>query len=275
MKETKPHRAAVIQLNSTEDTDRNFHLAQELFREALSLRANFVSFPENMLLMTGDKNHLKYEAKNIKQWISRFATWAKDAKVFLHTGTLPMEAPRSQKLLNTSLIFSPKGKIIAKYSKIHLFDAEISGDRSYRESKTIQAGTKIVSCKTSLGRVGLSVCYDVRFPELYRSLAKSGSDILLIPAAFTVPTGQAHWDVLTRARAIENLCYVLAAAQCGANTSERKTYGHSRIIDPWGTVLAESKGDASCCLVAEINRSHLQEFRRKMPALKHRRIFKC
>jgi predicted amidohydrolase len=176
------------------------------------------------------------------------------------------------RVANRSLLVDATGHVAARYDKIHLFDVDLGPSESYRESDVIAPGDRLVVAPTPWGRLGLSVCYDLRFPHLYRALAKAGADFLAIPAAFTRTTGAAHWHVLVRARAIETGCYVLAPAQCGTHAEGRLTFGHSLIVDPWGTVLADAGGETGV-ITAEIDAAQVAEARRRVPALSHDRAF--
>jgi deaminated glutathione amidase len=175
-------------------------------------------------------------------------------------------------LLNRSLLFSPDGAIAARYDKIHLFDVDLPTGESLRESHAYAGGSKAVLAQTPLAAVGLTICYDMRFPHLYRQLAQAGAQVFTVPSAFTVPTGQAHWHVLLRARAIETASFVLAAAQGGKHESGRETYGHSLIVSPWGEILAEG-GTEPQVLVADLDLEHVAETRRRIPSLQHDRVY--
>jgi nitrilase len=185
-------------------------------------------------------------------------------------GTVPLPARDPEKVRNSSLAYDAAGRRVARYDKIHLFDFTGGGEQ-YRESRTIEAGDAPVAIESPFGRIGLSICYDVRFPELYRELVARGAELLLVPSAFTVPTGSDHWEVLLRARAIENQCFVVASAQYGQHSAKRRSYGRSLIVDPWGLVLARAS-DGEGLALADLDFERLRDVRRRLPALAHRRI---
>lgn len=262
--------AAAIQLNSQPDLERNMQEIYRLVKRAAEEGAAFIGLPENFAFMGNEKERLK-QAKTLSASVeSRLPVWAKEFGVTLLGGGYPVPAGEG-KVFNRSRLITPDGKTAAVYDKIHLFDVELSAEETYRESDMVEGGRDVVSCfSVALGvRIGLSICYDVRFPELYRKLAEQGSGLLCVPAAFTRPTGKAHWEVLLRARAIENSSFMIAPAQTGKHGDKRETYGHSLIIDPWGTVLADA-GTEPGVAIAEIDTSALAEVRRKLPSLSHR-----
>lgn len=266
-------RVAAIQMTSTPNKSANLAEAHRLLREAMAKEPHLVAFPEMFSLITGHTRQLLDEAEllsgvtvdTLREWAIEYGVWILGGSVFLKSSA------RAKRVTNTSLLITPEGEIAARYDKIHLFDARIRGEKAYLESKTVQPGKKVVSVKTPFGVLGLSVCYDLRFPELYRELSKQGASVVFIPSAFTAFSGQAHWDVLTRARAIENQVYVVAPAQTGTAYPGRETYGHARIIDPWGRVIAERTSGAGI-VFAELDFGRLQEVRREMPVLQHRRL---
>src|SRR5690606_5499034 len=190
--------------------------------------------------------------------------------IWLLAGSLPLKT-KTSRVTNTSILFSPEGDVHVRYDKMHLFDVDIPGEKEYRESKNVQPGKRTVVTETPWGTLGLSVCYDIRFPELYRKLADRGAHTIFIPAAFTATTGRAHWDVLTRARAIENQAYVVAPGQVGSPFEGRETHGHTRIVDPWGRIIAERPAGIGV-VMADLDYGKLFEVRRNLPALQHRRI---
>jgi predicted amidohydrolase len=265
-------RVAAIQMSSTPDPQRNLSQARELLDEALRSDPNIVAFPENMLLFSESSEDYRRHAQTARgPWIETLQEWAAEADVWLLAGSLPMKAKTGSRVTNTSVLFSPEGDIHARYDKIHLFDVSIPGDREYLESKDVFPGKKPVVAKSPWGTLGLSICYDIRFPELYRKLADAGAHVIFIPAAFTAVTGKAHWDVLTRARAIENQAYVVAPGQTGSPFAGRETHGHSRIVDPWGRIIAERPAGPGVVL-ADLDYGKLFEVRRNLPALQHRRL---
>lgn len=204
--------------------------------------------------------------------IARLSAIAKENALYLHVGSLAISLPDGR-FANRSVLFGPSGEIIATYDKIHLFDADIPGQKSYRESATYAGGERAVVADDGAFSLGFSICYDMRFSALYRALAEAGAQVLAVPAAFTVPTGRAHWEVLLRARAIETGCFVLAAAQGGAHENGRSTYGHSMIVAPWGEILAQADGDAPGLVFAGLDLDAVNSARQRVPALKNGRDF--
>ncbi len=264
-------RVAAIQMNSTPSVDHNLGQARELLDEALRSDPNIVAFPENMLLLSDHADdYRKHAQKTRGGWIEILQEWAAESDVWLLAGSLPMAAA-GEKIYNTSILFSPEGDLYARYDKIHLFDVDVPGDRAYLESEKVLPGKKVVTAQTPWGSLGLSICYDIRFPELYRKHADAGAHTLFIPAAFTAVTGKAHWDILTRARAVENQCFVVAPGQTGSPHPGRECHGHTRIIDPWGRVIAERPSGIGV-VMADLDYGSLFEIRGKLPALAHRRL---
>ena len=264
-------RIAAIQMNSTPDRRHNLVEAYRLFQEAMDVGPNLIAFPENFTLFADDKDLLSDKAENLRgPTVEILQEWAAEHDIWLLAGSLPIKG-KSSKVTNTSLLFTPEGDIHSRYDKMHLFDVDVAGDRSYKESSSVEAGKKVVVADTAWGKFGLSVCYDLRFPELYRAQSEKGATVLLIPSAFTAVTGKAHWDVLTRARAIENQAYVIAPAQTGSPYEGRMTHGHTRIVDPWGKVIAERPAGTGV-VWADLNFEHLEKIRRDLPVLSHRKI---
>jgi nitrilase len=267
-------RVAAIQMNSTPDVHRNVGQAKELLDEALRSDPNIVAFPENMLLFSESSADYRENAQGPRgPWIEMLQEWAAEADVWLLAGSLPLKAgtKADPKVTNSSLFFSPEGDVFSRYDKMHLFDVVIPGEREYLESKNVSPGKKTVTAKTPWGTLGFSICYDIRFPELYRKLADAGSHAIFIPAAFTAATGRAHWDILTRARAVENQAFVIAPGQTGSPFAGRETHGHTRIVDPWGRIIAERPAGIGV-VMADLDYGMLFEVRQNLPALKHRRI---
>jgi len=264
-------RVAAIQMSSGPDVDRNLAQARELLDEALRSDPNIVAFPENMLLFSDRAGDYARHAQTTRgNLITILQEWSAEADIWLLAGSLPMKAP-GRKIYNTSILFSPEGDLHARYDKIHLFDVDVPGDRAYRESDDVAPGKKSVTADTPWGKLGLSICYDIRFPELFRKHADAGAHTIFIPAAFTAVTGRAHWDVLTRARAVENQCYVVAPGQTGKPFEGRECHGHSRIVDPWGRTLAERPAGIGV-VMADLDYGALFDIRAKLPALTHRRL---
>ncbi|CAG2127848.1 carbon-nitrogen hydrolase family protein [Cupriavidus plantarum] len=266
-----PFQVAAVQTVTSTSVDANLARADALIAEAARGGAELVLLPEYFCIMgRADTDKVAIREADGDGPIQRFlADAARRHRVWLVGGTLPLQCGDDGRVYNTSLAFDPRGQRVARYDKIHLFGFT-RGAESYDESRTILAGTEPVSFEAPCGRVAMSVCYDLRFPELYRGLAAGGgTSLILMPAAFTYTTGQAHWEILLRARAIENQCYVLAAAQGGKHENGRRTWGHSMLVDPWGEVLAvlpEGEGVVS----GTIDPARLAEVRQNLPALRHR-----
>ncbi len=266
-------RAALIQMRSGQDMGRNLADAAALIREAKARGAVFVSTPEMTNILEPDRPRLRSLVKHEREddSVAGFSDLAKELGLWLNIGSLALKGD-GEKLVNRSLLFSPDGAIAARYDKIHLFDVDLPTGESLRESHAYEGGMQAVLAATPQARIGLTICYDMRFPHLYRGLAKASAAIFTVPSAFTVPTGQAHWHVLLRARAIETGAFVLAAAQGGAHESGRETYGHSLIVSPWGEVLAEG-GTEPAMLIADLDLEQVDQARRRIPALTHDRSF--
>ena len=266
-------KAACIQLRASGDVAENIKGATALVREAAAAGARFIATPENTNIMAQDgraKLAATFDEANDPS-VPAFSVLAKDLQVWLLIGSLHIKVSDS-KTANRCYLFAPDGGIAARYTKVHLFDSTPASGESYRESSTAEAGDAAVLADTEFGPVGLTVCYDLRFPQLYRRLAQKGAFAFTIPSSFTVPTGEAHWHVLMRARAIENGAFVIAPAQGGLHANGRKTYGHSLIVGPWGEVLAEA-GTDPCVIVAEIDPQLSVAAREKVPSLGHDRDF--
>lgn len=268
--------AAVIQMTSTADVAANLASARSLLERARAEGATFAALPENFAIMGRDETDKLAVAEDFGEGpIQAFlGHCARELNMWIVGGTAPIRsAERPDKVSAASLVFDDHGRCVARYDKIHLFDVDIPDrDESYRESSTIAAGASPTVTSTPIGHLGMSVCYDVRFPELFRLLEAKGAEVLSLPAAFTAATGKAHWDLLVRARAVENLCFVLAPAQGGLHQSGRETYGNSMIVDPWGQVLARVDASGPGLAVAEIDRILQQELRRRFPVLGHRKL---
>ncbi|HXB51443.1 MAG TPA: carbon-nitrogen hydrolase family protein [Rhizomicrobium sp.] len=273
MADPKPFKAACVQLRSSDDVAANISETVRLVREAAARGARFIATPENTTLMAPDGGaklaHSFDEAHDPA--LPVFAALAKELNVRLLIGSLAIKVSDT-KTANRSFLFGPDGTITARYSKIHLFDVALASGEVYRESNTVEGGNEAVVADTDFGSVGLSICYDLRFPQLYRRLAQKGAFLFTVPSAFTVPTGEAHWHVLLRARAIENGAFVIAPAQGGTHANGRKTYGHSLIVAPWGEVLAEA-GTEPGIIVAEIDPALSAQARARVPNLQHDRSF--
>jgi predicted amidohydrolase len=266
-------RAGLVQMCTGRDVERNLADATELVREAAGRGAQYVQTPEITTLMEMERTRLfaAIRPEEGNPAVGRFSALAKDLGIWLHVGSMAVLLA-SGKIANRSLLFAPDGAIAARFDKLHMFDVELPGGESYRESRNYEAGSAGVLAGLPWGTLGLTVCYDLRFPHLYRALAKAGADFLAIPSAFTRQTGEAHWHVLNRARAIENGAFVLAAAQAGTHESGRETYGHSLIVSPWGDVIGEADAQVGV-IVAEIKPHEVQKARQRIPSLRHDRPF--
>lgn len=262
--------AAAIQMNSQPDMDLNFESARKWIRAAANEGAELIGLPEYFSFL-GDLGQRQAKAEEISKRSSQFLSeTASEFNVTLLGGTIPAPAGNG-KTFNRSLLIDQSGEVLASYDKIHLFDVNLSDNEQYRESDDIEHGRNSpVAVKTGLlGTLGLSVCYDLRFPELYRALMDLKADLLTVPSAFTATTGKDHWKPLLRARAIENTAYIFAPAQTGAHGKNRVTHGHAMIIDPWGTVIADA-GTKQGFTIAKIDAERLKHVRRQIPSLKHR-----
>jgi predicted amidohydrolase len=258
-------------MTSTADKARNLETATRLIREAARLGAALVGVPENFSWMGPDAERPAAAESLEGPTLARMAELARELRVTLLAGSILEKGAPGGRLYNASTLFGPDGKRLALYRKIHLFDVDINDGARYRESEAVAPGTEPVVADTPVARVGMSVCYDLRFPELYRQLSKQGATLLTVPAAFTLMTGKDHWEVLLRARAIENLSYVMAPAQWGKHSEKRTTYGHAMVVDPWGLVVARaSEGEGLA--VGNCDPDLLTRVRASLPALSHRRL---
>ncbi|TWB75606.1 putative amidohydrolase [Nitrospirillum amazonense] len=246
----------------------------DLLRQARDQGAAFATLPENVARMVQGRERVlagAYE-EEAHPALGRFRDLAVETGLWLMTGTLAC-LTKDGRAANRCFVIDPSGQVLARYDKLHMFDVELANGERYRESATFRPGDTARVVDTPWGGLGLTVCYDVRFPQLYRALAKAGARIITVPSAFTVPTGRAHWHVLLRARAIETGCWVLAPAQVGTHDGGRQTYGHALIISPWGEVVADAGGEASGVLVADLDLSKVDEARSMVPSLLHDRAF--
>ena len=268
-------KCAAIQMASGTQVSANLLAAEKLIAEASKAGAKLVALPENFALM-GEHERAKIEIGEVDGLgpIQQFlAGAAKKYGVWLVGGTMPIFGSDTNKVRAACLIYDDLGNRVARYDKLHLFDVHIPGTNdTYRESDSIEAGVEPLILDTPFGRIGFAVCYDLRFPEFFRGMSKQGVEILIIPSAFTAETGAAHWELLLRARAVENLCYVIAPNQGGFHLNGRKTFGHSMIVDPWGIILDCYK-TGSGFVMADIDKERLEKVRGAFPALSHRRFF--
>lgn len=271
---TAPFTVACVQNCADDDLERNIATAAGLVREAAAAGASLICLPENFACLERS-DHLYLErgfAENEHPALPTFAALALELGVYLDLGSLTIKSG-PDKVSNRTFVIGPDGQILGRYDKIHLFDVALKNGESYRESATVRPGECACLVELPWGRLGLSICYDVRFPQLYRRLGQAGADFLAIPAAFTATTGEAHWHVLVRARAIENGCFVFAAGQCGRRPWGRRTYGHSLIVDPWGRVLADG-GDDVGIILATIDPALVKDARGMIPSLGHDRTIR-
>jgi predicted amidohydrolase len=278
-------RVAAVQMTSTDDVERNLGTVRRLVRRAADAGARFIGLPENFAFLGagGDGDHRAALAEplpsgapagaegRIGPILATMGELARATGTHLLLGGFPEKSPEPGHIYNTSVLLDATGAVIATYRKIHLFDVDLPGGARFRESDAVTAGSEPTLATLPFGPVGLSVCYDLRFPELYRQLAARGARILTVPAAFTAETGKDHWHVLLRARAIENQAFVIAPAQFGSHGGKRSSYGHAMIIDPWGVILAEV-GNQEGVAVADLDLTYQDQVRRNLPCLRHRRI---
>jgi len=264
---------AAIQLNSTPDLEANLARAQALIEEAASRGARLVALPEHFACLGSDTDMAAAAQPLDGPLVTRFRELAGNLGILLLLGSFPERTPAKARPYNTSLLLGPRGQILARYRKLHLFDVDLPGAPSVRESECTHPGDDVVTAALpgEPFTAGLAICYDLRFPELFRLQVSRGANLFLLPAAFVTATGRDHWEVLLRARAIENLAYVVAPAQYGPHTPHRRSYGRSLIIDPWGLVLAQAP-DGEGVILARLDYERLQRLRRELPCLRHRRL---
>ena len=269
----KTFKAACVQLNSAPEIAPNLESASVLIRAAAGAGAQLVMTPENTTLIEPNRGRAlaKTPPEEAHPGVPHFAALAKELGLWLLIGSMPVRAD-DKRIANRSFMFDPNGVVVARYDKIHMFDVDLPNGETYRESNGVRPGEQAVVASTPWGGLGLTICYDVRFGYLHRALAHAGAVLLTVPAAFTVPTGQAHWHVLLRARAIETGCYVFAPAQTGEHAEGRLTYGHSLIVSPWGEVLADA-GEKPGFIIADVDLDEVQKARSMVPALRHDREF--
>jgi deaminated glutathione amidase len=265
---------ACIQMTTVNDMDTNIATVEILVREAASKGATFIATPENSFFMRAkDCDDVPLFPMESHRALLHTQKLAKELKIWILIGSIFIPAPQhAEKWYNRSVLINDEGEIVTHYDKIHLFDASFGENKYYRESARIVAGNQVVLADTPWGKMGMTICYDVRFPHLYRDLAKHGVDMLAIPAAFARITGEAHWHILLRARAIENGAFVIAPAQCGIHPGEKQTFGHSLIINPWGEIIAEA-ADEPCVISAEIDMAMVTKIRTQLPTLLHDKAY--
>ena len=267
---------AALQMTSVANVEANLDAARQLLERARARGAVLAALPENFAIMGRNESEKVAVAEPMGEGpIQSFlGHCARELGLWIIGGTIPLRAEGDpERVAAACLVFDDRGRCVARYDKIHLFDVDLPDrDERYRESATIAAGSKPVVVATPVGRIGLAVCYDVRFPELFRILQAQGAEILSLPSAFTAPTGRAHWELLVRARAVENLCYLLAPAQSGRHDSGRETWGESMVVDPWGHVLDRVESAGPGLAVGEIDRTLQHDLRARFPALSHRKF---
>ncbi len=269
-------RAACVQLNAGDEVVTNIVAASALIRAAKDQGAEFIATPEMTNLMENRSSDLRAKARVEPQdeALMRLRDLAAELGIHLLIGSLAIkiEDDETNRLANRSFLIGPAGQILARYDKLHMFDVDLPSGETYRESRNYRPGEAAQLAQTALGPIGMTICYDVRFPALYRALAQAGAHVMTVPSAFTRVTGEAHWHVLLRARAIECGAFVIAPAQCGTHPRGRETYGHSLIVSPWGEVLADG-GILPGIALADIDLSQVEEARTRVPSLRHDRTF--
>jgi predicted amidohydrolase len=277
---TDPFTAACIQFTAGPDPEPNLERVSGLIREARAAGADLIMTPEvTNFIESGRRRREKARREADDPFLAAMRSLARETAAWILLGSLvidpagePGAADDESRLANRSFLLDPNGATVARYDKIHMFDIDLPGGESYRESNAYRPGDATAIAETPWGRLAMTVCYDVRFPHLYRALAQAGADFLSVPSVFTVPTGRAHWHVLLRSRAIENGCFVFAPAGWGEHAGGRKSYGHSLIVDPWGEVLADG-GEGEGVVTATIDPAKIAESRRMVPSLQHDRAF--
>jgi predicted amidohydrolase len=268
--------AACVQLRSGKSIAANAETAGDLIRAAARDGAQYVQTPEmsNVLVKSREELLDRISEAGTDPFLNMARSLAADLGIYLHLGSLAVLAGNG-KVANRAFLIGPDGSLLATYDKIHMFDVDLPNGESWRESATYEPGTRTVIADLPLGRIGLAVCYDIRFPAIFRTQARQGAEVLTAPAAFTRQTGEAHWHVLQRARAIENGAYVISAAQGGTHEDGRETFGHSLVVDPWGKVIAELDGDEPGYMLAEIDTEQVAKARARIPAIANEREFGC
>lgn len=263
---------AAIQMTSTDDLKHNLAQAEDLIKQAAESGAKLIVLPEMFAIMGMDQKLILQEALGTGPIQKFLSTQAKLHKIWLVGGTIPITSPEPNRVYAACLVYDNQGELQAQYNKIHLFDVCITeGIETYQESKLIYPGNQPCVIDTPLGKLGLAVCYDLRFPELFRTMCQQGAEIIALPAAFTQKTGNAHWEILLRARAIENFCYIIGACQTGQHNPERQTHGHSMLVHPWGNVLSELSDEIDY-ITADLDLQQTHELRKNIPILTHQKL---
>jgi predicted amidohydrolase len=265
-------KVAALQLCASDDPTANLDMTLPMVQQAAEMGAQFIATPEVTNCVSSSRRHQNdvLSLQERDETLAELRAAANQFGVWISVGSLALKLPDENRFTNRSFLIAPSGRIVAQYDKIHMFDVTLSETEQYRESDGYRPGDRAVIADTEFGKIGMTICYDIRFPNLFRGLAKSGASILLIPAAFARPTGRAHWEVLLRARAIETGCFVIAAAQTGEHKTSlgqpRKTYGHSMIVSPWGEILADAGEDQSI-IYAELDLSLVESTRARVPSI--------
>ena len=265
-------KVAALQLCASDDPTANLEMTLPMVQQAAEMGAQFIATPEVTNCVSSSRRHQNdvLSLQERDETLAELRAAANQFGVWISVGSLALKLPDEDRFTNRSFLIAPSGQIVAQYDKIHMFDVTLSETEQYRESDGYRPGDRAVIADTEFGKIGMTICYDIRFPHLFRGLAKSGASILLIPAAFARPTGRAHWEVLLRARAIETGCFVIAAAQTGEHKTSlgqpRKTYGHSMIVSPWGEILADA-GENQGIIYAELDLSLVESTRARVPSL--------
>ncbi len=271
-------KVSLIQLCSTRDLDANLATCRRMAEQAADDGADWILYPENAPFLGKDADKLAVAEPLDGSIVEHFRAIARDTGCWVTVGSVPERSPDPARTYNTQIMLDPRGETAAVYRKIHLFDVEVEGGRSYRESGSVARGDAVVCADIEVDghahTVGLSVCYDLRFPELYRALATAGAEVLTVPSAFTLQTGRDHWHPLLQARAIENQAFVLAPDQWGHHFGKRSSYGHSAVYDPWGRMIA-CASDRECVVSVSLDFGYLQDVRQRMPCLSHRQLGAC
>ncbi len=268
--------ASCIQLRSGKTPKENVEVAEQLIRQAVGAGADYIQTPEmsNVLVRSRGELETRIETEDRDSFLAMARRVAAELSVYLHVGSLAIRIDGG-KAVNRAFMIGPKGELLSRYDKIHMFDVDLPNGESWRESETYEPGQESVLVDLPFSRFGMAVCYDIRFPSIFREQARRGVQVLTGPAAFTRQTGEAHWHVLQRARAIENGAYVISAAQGGTHEDGRETYGHSLVVDPWGQVIAELEHDAPGYLLADVDTENVAKARARIPAISNERAFTC
>ncbi|MCS6804631.1 MAG: carbon-nitrogen hydrolase family protein [Blastocatellia bacterium] len=262
---------ALVQMCSTDDVAGNCDYAERQLIQCAQKGARWVLFPENVCYLRKEGEQVDWTEALTREIVARFCQLAERWNVYILLGSIPEPDPASTRLYNSSVLISPRGEVTANYRKLHLFDAVLPDGQLLVESKFVEPGNELIWADVDGVKAGLTICYDLRFPELYRALTFGGAAIITVPSAFTVPTGQAHWEVLLRARAIENQVFILAPAQTGQHSERRSSFGHSLIVGPWGDVIAAA-GQEETIVWATLDLEQIRKVRQRMPCLEHRRF---